>query len=166
MKSRFQTLLSTLAFSSLLGLAAASHAVVEGYKYQFDDPEKLEQFQQLTADLRCPKCQNQDLADSNSPVASDMRSKIYELMQEGKTSEEVVDYMVARYGDFVRYKPELRNDTAVLWFAPAALLLIGLLVLPMIRRSGKIVAPLTDEEKARLQALRASQTADYKEPRS
>ncbi|MGB1090651.1 MAG: cytochrome c-type biogenesis protein [Oceanobacter sp.] len=154
----------SLILSLFCLLALQSHAVVEGYKYPFDSEEEVKQFNELTEELRCPKCQNQNLADSNSPVASDMRSKIYELMQEGQGKQQVIDYMVARYGDFVRYKPPVRGDTLMLWFGPLVVLVIGALVISAMRRSGnkRTVAALTDEEKARLEALRNQSESDPK----
>lgn len=152
--------------SRLLGVVVALtllpvlpvQAVVDGHKFVFADPAQTQRFQDLAEELRCPKCQNQDLADSNAPVAADMRDKMYELMMSGKSDEEIEDYMVARYGDFVRYKPPMRPETWLLWFGPAAAFVAGLLVLMMIRRGrSAVVAPLTAEEKARLAALRASQ---------
>lgn len=142
-------------FLTLLLLSLPGYAVVEGYRYQFDDPQDTERFTRLTQDLRCPKCQNQDLADSNSPVASDMRLKIYEMMQDGKSDDEITSYMVDRYGDFVRYTPPVRDKTLLLWFGPALAFILGLLLLILIRRGQKQApAPLSDEEKARLNALK------------
>lgn len=138
-------------------LALPSFAVVEGYKYQFDDPSELARFTSLAENLRCPKCQNQDLADSNAPVASDMRQKIYELMQQGQSDDEIVDYMVARYGDFVKYTPPFKPETLLLWFGPALLFVFGLLLLIAVRRNNnrqQQISPLSAAEQERLQALK------------
>ncbi|MAD45173.1 MAG: cytochrome c-type biogenesis protein CcmH [Oceanospirillaceae bacterium] len=136
-------------------LTLPAWAVVEGYKYQFDSQRETDRFNQLAEDLRCPKCQNQNLADSNAPVASDMREKVYEMMQAGKTDEEIVGYMVERYGDFVNYTPPVKSKTLFLWLGPVAVFVIGLLVLAMIRRGQKqALQPLTEEEKERLNALK------------
>lgn len=130
-------------------------AVVDGHKYQFDNAEDTQRFTQLAIDLRCPKCQNQNLADSNAPVAADMRDKVYELMLDGRSDDEIVGYMVDRYGDFVRYTPPFRLTTALLWIGPLLLLLLGFGLLLVIRRGQATApAPLTDEEQARLQALK------------
>ncbi|UXD87049.1 cytochrome c-type biogenesis protein [Thalassolituus hydrocarboniclasticus] len=137
----------------LLPLSAL--ATVDGYKYPFDDPEDAARFEQLAQDLRCPKCQNQNLADSNAPVAVDLRDKVYELMQEGQSDEEIVGYLVDRYGDFVRYNPPFRAETVLLWFGPALVFIFGLLLLVLIRRGQKQPPkPLSAEEQARLQALK------------
>lgn len=153
----------SLVFSSL------SLAVVEGHKYPFDNQQDTERFNQLAEDLRCPKCQNQNLADSNAPVARDMRDKVYELMQQGKTDDEVVGYMVDRYGDFVRYNPPMRAETFLLWFGPAILFVFGLILLIGIRRSSKNTSnqPLTAEEKAKLEQLKnAAQRSSEKGQKS
>lgn len=91
---------------------------------QFKDEAQEQQFRQLTEQLRCPKCQNNSIADSNSMIATDLRQKVYELMQEGKSQKEIVDYMVARYGNFVTYDPPLTPLTVLLWVMP--LVAIGL----------------------------------------
>ena len=139
----------------LVCFSLPAFAVVEGYKYQFDSQQDTDRFNKLAEDLRCPKCQNQKLADSNAPVASDMREKVYEMMQSGSSDEQIVDYMVDRYGDFVHYTPPVKSKTIFLWAAPAVVFVIGLLVLVMIRRGQKQAPqPLTEEEKARLNALK------------
>jgi cytochrome c-type biogenesis protein CcmH len=144
----------------LLG-AVSAHAVVNGYKYPFDDPDDIARFQHLAEELRCPKCQNQNLADSNAPVAGDMRDKVYELMNNGQTDEQIIDYLVARYGDFVHYKPPVRAETYVLWFGPLLAFLLGLLILRQMRRNQKAApAPLTAEERQQLEQLKAAVSAD------
>lgn len=86
----------------------------------FKDEAQEQQFRQLTEQLRCPKCQNNSIADSGSMIATDLRQKVYELIQEGKSNKEIVDYMVARYGNFVTYDPPLTPLTILLWVLPAA----------------------------------------------
>ena len=92
---------------------------------QFKDEAQEQQFRQLTEELRCPKCQNNSIADSNSMIATDLRQKVYELMQEGKSKKEIVDYMVARYGNFVTYDPPLTPLTVLLWVLPVVAIGIG-----------------------------------------
>ncbi|MDK2777914.1 MAG: cytochrome c-type biogenesis protein CcmH [Pseudomonadota bacterium] len=146
--------LISLLFSVLL-FSLPAQAVVEGYKYQFDNEQDDERFAALVKDLRCPKCQNQDLADSNAPVASDMREKVYDMMQAGKSDDEIVGYMVDRYGDFVHYTPPVSSQTYLLWFGPLLVFIFGLIVLIVIRRGQKQPPlPLSEEEQARLQALK------------
>ncbi|EFE10118.1 cytochrome c-type biogenesis protein CcmH [Citrobacter youngae] len=92
---------------------------------QFKDEAQEQQFRQLTEQLRCPKCQNNSIADSNSMIATDLRQKVYELMQEGKSQKEIVDYMVARYGNFVTYDPPLTPLTVLLWVMPVVAIVLG-----------------------------------------
>lgn len=103
--------------------ATATHDV-----YQFSDPALTQRFQTLTGLLRCPKCQDNSIGDSQSEIAVDMRERTAELLREGKTNQQVVDYFVARYGDFVSFKPPLRWDTALIWAGPALALLLGLML--------------------------------------
>jgi cytochrome c-type biogenesis protein CcmH len=138
--------------------ALTSQAVVDGHKYPFDNEIDKERFEILAEELRCPKCQNQNLADSNAPVASDLRDKVYELMIEGQTDDEIVDYLVARYGDFVRYNPPVQQNTFFLWFGPGVMVLIGLMVIINLSRSGKKSQPLSDEEIVKLAALKAARS--------
>lgn len=102
--------------------------------YQFNNDEHRLRFQNLTNELRCPKCQNQNLADSNAPIAQDLRKKIYGMLAEQRTDQEIVDYMLARYGDFVLYQPRLDSKTYLLWFGPGVLFIIGILVVFFITR--------------------------------
>jgi len=137
-------------------------AVVDGHKYPFEDPHDIARFQSLSEELRCPKCQNQNLADSNAPVAADMRDKVYELMQDGKSDQEVVDYLVARYGDFVRYRPPVRTNTVLLWFGPLIVFILGAIMLVVIRRNSAkrdALPPLSEEEKQRLAQLKNGEDA-------
>jgi cytochrome c-type biogenesis protein CcmH len=93
----------------------------------FSDPTQQALFRELTHELRCPKCQNQNIADSHAVVAVDMRRKTYELVQQGQNKDQVIDYMKTRYGDFVHYKPPVQWSTIWLWLLPA-LLLFGMLI--------------------------------------
>jgi len=104
-------------------------------------------------DLRCPKCQNQNLADSNSAIATDLRREVYELLAQGKADIEIVDFMVKRYGEFVLYRPKVSTTTYVLWFGPAFLLLIGVIaVVVIVRRKPikKAQAGLSEQQKQQL----------------
>ena len=94
-----------------------------------DDPVIEARLKAMSSELRCLVCQNTTLADSTAPLAEDLRKEIRVLMREGKTDQEVVDYLVARYGDFVLYRPPVNNETALLWFGPFILLIIGGFVL-------------------------------------
>lgn len=94
--------------------------------YQFDSAEQQQRFANLTGELRCLVCQNQNLAESNSSLASDLRDQVYQQIQNGKSNQQIVDYLIARYGNFILYRPPLNVATAGLWFGPFLLLLCGL----------------------------------------
>lgn len=122
---------------------------------QFEDPVLERRYQDLTATLRCPKCQNQAIGDSDSPIAGDMRDRVYALLQDGRSDKEILDFMVNRFGDYVLYNPRLEGRTLLLWGLPAALVLLGaLLVVLMVRARRRTSArELSAEERARLDAL-------------
>ena len=91
--------------------------------YDFDSPQQEAQYRGLIEELRCPKCQNQNLAASDAPIAQDLKQKVYDLIKEGRSDAEIRDYMQERYGDFISYKPPVRPSTWVLWFFPPLLLI-------------------------------------------
>ena len=140
-----------------LTLTGIAHAAIDTYEFASD--AERERFRELTKELRCPKCQNQDIADSNAPIATDLRREIFRMLGEGKDNQQILDFMVARYGDFVLYKPALTSKTAVLWFGPLALLVGGLVVIGVIvgrrRRTGQTESSdtLSVEERKRLDTL-------------
>ncbi|AHL76159.1 cytochrome C [Stutzerimonas stutzeri] len=146
-----------------LCLVGGVQAAIDAYEFKTD--AERERYRTLVEELRCPKCQNQNIADSNAPIAMDLRREIYRMVEEGQSNEQVVDYLVARYGDFVRYKPPVNAKTLVLWYGPFALLVLGFGVLAFIlirrRRSAAGVASntLSEAERARLAML-----LDKKEP--
>lgn len=111
----------------------------------------------LAEELRCLVCQNQTIADSNAPLAVDLRSQVREKLAAGQSEREIIDYMVARYGDFVLYRPPVKNTTLLLWFGPPVLLLMGLwlFVRTVRRRRAGAPAPLSADEQARARALLA-----------
>ena len=119
-----------------LALAQAGNAVTPP---QFTDRAEAKRFHALTEELRCVKCQNQSLADSNAAIAQDLRVEVLDLMRQGKTDTEVKHYLVARYGEFVLYRPRVEPTTWLLWFGPAVVLLVGGFVVAGIvrKRSGK-----------------------------
>ncbi|EBH8966555.1 cytochrome c-type biogenesis protein CcmH [Salmonella enterica] len=104
----------------MLALVIAGSARATTDVMPFKDEAQEQQFRQLTEQLRCPKCQNNSIADSNAMIATDMRRRVYDLMQEGKSRQEIIDYMVARYGNFVTYDPPLTPLTVLLWVLPLA----------------------------------------------
>ncbi|GLX91491.1 cytochrome c-type biogenesis protein [Pseudomonas weihenstephanensis] len=146
--------LTAIAFG--LTLTGVAHAAIDTYEFK-NDAER-DRFRDLTKELRCPKCQNQDIADSNAPIATDLRREIFRMLGEGKDNQQIIDFMVDRYGDFVRYKPALTGKTAILWFGPLGLLVGGLVVIGVIvgrRRSQRAtqVDTLSAEERQRLDTL-------------
>jgi cytochrome c-type biogenesis protein CcmH len=94
-----------------------------------DDPALEARLKTMSQELRCLVCQNSTLADSDAPLAADLRNEIRTQMRAGKSDQEIIDYLVARYGDFVRYRPPVNSNTVLLWFGPFLLLLIGGFVL-------------------------------------
>ncbi|MCY1280239.1 Cytochrome c-type biogenesis protein CcmH [compost metagenome] len=158
-----------LIAAALLGLALAGGARAAIDTYEFKDEAERERFRVLTEELRCPKCQNQNIADSNAPIATDLRREIFRMLEEGKSNDEIVDFLVARYGDFVRYKPPVNARTLLLWYGPAGLLVGGLVVLGIIvvRRRRVENSPaqvlLSADEQARLDALLNSENQDKKD---
>ena len=108
----------------------------------------------LERELRCLVCQNQTLAESNAPLALDLRSQIREQLAAGKSEREITDYMVARYGDFVLYRPPLKSTTALLWAGPFLFLLGGFYLLVRVVRRRRVAAPeLSDAERSRAAKL-------------
>lgn len=140
---------------ALLVSATPVHAVIEAY--EFSDSTLEERYRDLTKELRCPKCQNQNIADSNAPISQDLRQLLYKQLEAGATDEEIVREMVARYGEFVTYRPRFDAKTAVLWLAPVAMLALAVvLVVAVVRRRGE-PAPLDPLQAERLQALLAEE---------
>lgn len=126
------------------------------------DPVLEERLMTLAAGLRCLVCQNQSLAESNAELAADLRNEIREQMRRGASDQNVVDYLVARYGDFVLYRPPLKASTVLLWSGPAILLLlgIGLLMRTLLRRRVQITqTPLSAAARARAQELLGTNSA-------
>jgi cytochrome c-type biogenesis protein CcmH len=121
--------------------------------YEFNSAEEEVRYRGLVAELRCPKCLNTNLAGSDAPIARDLRRAVHRLITEEKMSDaEIRAYLQERYGDFVLYNPPFRPDTWILWLAPGAFLLIGLLVLwRILRRQDD--QPLSADESARLRAI-------------
>ena|SRR3990167_4231260 len=114
-------------FFILLLLMARGFAA-EDY-YRFNTPEEGKRFQTLTAEFRCLVCQNQNLAESNSPLAADLREQIYQRVQQNQSNQVIVNYLVARYGNYIRYRPPFNRYTIALWLAPFSLLIIGIVYL-------------------------------------
>jgi cytochrome c-type biogenesis protein CcmH len=117
------------------------------------DPEMEKRVTALATELRCLVCQNQTLADSNAPLAVDLRNQIREQLKSGKSERDVMDYMVARYGDFVLYRPPLKATTIALWAGPFVFLMLGAWVLVRLLRRRAPERELSDAERARAAKL-------------
>ena len=142
-----------LLLAALLFCAGQSLARIEAY--QFDTPAEEARYQQLVEELRCLVCQNQNLADSNAELAQDMRQLTYEMIKRGASDEEIVTFMVERYGDFVLYRPPVRRSTLFLWAGPFVILAAGLgILLVYIRGRGRQrTAALSAEDQRRAEQL-------------
>jgi len=144
---RAQGALLQALFVALLVFASMTHAqAIEPMPFASHAQEL--RFQHLIAQLRCPMCQNETLADSNAPIARDLRNQIFQLMQQGKSDEQIKQYLVDRYSDYVLYDPPLKPGTMLLWFGPLLILLGGAgVVLVAIRKRNRdgIAADMTSD---------------------
>jgi len=127
----------------LLGWLNPAAAAIEAY--EFETPQMEQDYNQLVQELRCLVCQNQNLAGSDADLARDLRRETYEMLSEGKSRQEVVDFMVERYGDFVLYRPQFKTSTYLLWLGPFLLLLLALYFLVRRLRTAT-PAPEVDED--------------------
>ena len=122
-----------LLLSLMIFWSAQSLAVIE--TYEFSTPDLELRYKALSQELRCPKCQNQNIADSNAPISRDLRAIVHEQLEAGATNEEIIDFLVDRYGEFVRYRPGMDSNTLWLWSAPLILLVMAVAaVLTQIRK--------------------------------
>lgn len=142
-------------FTLLALLASVAGAVID--VQEFDTPRQEARYEALIDELRCPKCLNTNLSGSDSPIASDLRRSVAEMIREGRSDQEIRDYLVQRYGDFILYRPRLTGATFLLWFGPGLLLVVGLVVIwVMVRRQLRRVdeTDLSADEAERLERLR------------
>lgn len=144
-----------LVLLMLSGIARAEVMVV----YDFDTRAEEQRYRDLIAELRCPKCQNQNIADSNSPISKDMRDQVYRLMKNGATNDEIVGDLVGRFGEFVQYKPPVDKRTILLWGFPAIAVVGGVLIVAGVamrsRKRDQGEPTLSQEEKARARQMLA-----------
>ena len=142
-----------LVLCALLALASMplpvlAQANADPTPLQFTDTAEERRFHDLVAELRCVMCQNQSLADSDAQIAHDLRREVLDLMHAGRSDEEIKEFLVARYGEFVLYRPELKSNTWLLWFGPALVLLAGgVAVVLAVRRRGARVVPEDDGQE-------------------
>jgi len=129
--------------------------------YEFSNSSLEQRYRELSAELRCPKCQNQNIADSNAPIAQDLRKLLYKQLEAGATDEEILEYMVSRYGEFVRYKPRFSGVTLMLWLMPVVLLLGAIIIVLMVVRGSRkasAAGPISAEERRKVDELLESDT--------
>lgn len=131
---------------SLFVFSVNVQAVIE--TFEFENNVKRQLFQQLSEELRCPKCQNQNLSGSNAEIAQDLRNELYKMVVADQTTAQIKDFMVDRYGEFVLYKPRVNSLTYALWYGPFVLLFIGLIIVLTISKKKPSKAVLVDENIA------------------
>lgn len=151
------------AFVSLIGALLLSITMIGSAMatpvdtYEFKNVDNQKRALDLAHSLRCPQCQNQNLIDSNSPVAQDLRLEVYQMVDAGKGDAEIIEFMTSRYGEFVLYKPRMESKTYLLWLGPIALLLFGLMIgfifVRKQRISGAVEQELSVEDQAELDKL-------------
>ncbi|MCZ4339733.1 heme lyase NrfEFG subunit NrfF [Shewanella colwelliana] len=142
----------------LLSVALMTSAVATPVDtYEFKSVDNQKRALDLAHSLRCPQCQNQNLIDSNSPVAQDLRLEVYQMVDAGKADAEIIEFMTSRYGEFVLYKPKMEAKTYVLWLGPIGLLLIGLMIgFVFVRKqriSNVVEQDISAEDQAELDKL-------------
>lgn len=123
--------------------------------YEFDNDAQRDRYRHFIEEMRCPKCQNQNLAGSDAPIAQDLRRELHRLLLEGRSDREIVDFMVARYGAYILYDPPFDRKTALLWLAPVGFFAMGVVALAIVVRRRRAVTPaeLSAAERARLEQL-------------
>ena len=141
--------------TSIVFACAVAHAQSVFEPRGFTSPEHEERYHTLVDELRCLVCQNQTIAESNADLASDLRREVYRMVEDGRSAEDIAGFMVARYGDFVLYRPPLRGGTIALWAGPFLLAATGLTVLAVYlrRRRRAPAAPLDADERRRVQRI-------------
>lgn len=136
-----------LVLTMTLSIAALAQRAPVQEPMIFETPQQEERFKQLTSELRCTVCQNQNLADSDAQLAHDLRAQVHEMLLAGKSDDEIKQFMVDRYGDFVLYRPPVQENTYLLWLAPAVLLLIGVIILRVnIKKRAALLASAPNDE--------------------
>ncbi|WP_076920607.1 cytochrome c-type biogenesis protein [Pseudoalteromonas sp. SK20] len=140
-------------FLLTLSLFVSVAAFAQQDRYQFDSNEQAVRFEELTKELRCPKCQNQNIADSDAVVAKDLRERVLALVKDGKTKDEVIDYMIDRYGYFVHYDPPVTPATLILWVLPVLIVIIGFGFIVIRQRKASVKQTWSDADEVMLNKL-------------
>ncbi|AGH82023.1 cytochrome C biogenesis protein [Psychromonas sp. CNPT3] len=137
-------------FSAFFSLPAVS--AIDSFKFENEAQENT--FRNLTHVLRCPKCQNQNISDSNAPLAKDLRTKTYDLILQGKTEDEILEYMTDRFGNFILYDPPMTIATIFLWVGPLFFIILGFgYLFFQVKRQGKKESSLEEQDALRLQRI-------------
>ncbi len=147
----FLQALKTLLVVGVFASSTMSFGAIE--TYQFSNAEDEIRYQKMIAELRCLVCQNQNLADSNAELAQDLRAKTFEMVNAGASNNEIAEFMVARYGDFVLYRPPLKGQTLLLWIGPFGILLIALVVFFITIRRSQSKTKLSTTARAKAASL-------------
>ena len=123
--------------------------------FEFENLQHEQLYKELVVELRCLVCQNQSLSDSHAPLAQDLRNEVYKMVNGGAVKQEIIDFLVYRYGDFVLYKPSLKKSTFLLWFGPFILLIVALSIAAVMikNRSSSKVEELSDEQTDKIKSL-------------
>ena len=136
-----------------LSLFVSMGAFAQQDRYQFDNNKQAILFEELTKELRCPKCQNQNIADSDAVVAKDLRDKVLVLVKEGKSKDEVIDYMIDRFGYFVHYDPPVTPATLVLWVLPVLIVIAGFGFIVIRQRKASVKQTWSSDDEMLLAKL-------------
>jgi cytochrome c-type biogenesis protein CcmH len=140
-----------LTIFTLLFFSCMSQAAIEAYEFKTDQMEA--DYYKLVSELRCLVCQNQNLSGSNADLAKDLRRQTHELLMKGNTPDQVADYMVARYGDFVLYRPPLQQNTLLLWLGPFVLLILVIVIIVLKMRKKQVLEQPEVDAMARAKQL-------------
>lgn len=150
---RWLRAIALVAAAVFAGFSAHAQSVFE--PRDFTSPEHERRYRSLVEELRCLVCQNQNIADSNADLASDLRREVYRMVEDGQGAEEIAGFMVARYGEFVLYRPAVRGETLLLWAGPFVLVAVGsaALFVRLRRRRREPAAPMSEKTRAHLRRI-------------
>ena len=131
-----------LALCCVLGLSLIAHgAIAKEAASASADPVLEARVMRIAIELRCLVCQNQTIADSNADLAVDLRRQVREMLQQGQSEQQILDFMTARYGDFVLYRPPVKDTTLLLWYGPATMAVLGMVILLLVLRRRSRMPP-------------------------
>ncbi len=145
----------------LVLLSFSVFAAIDTFEFSSDNERQM--FRQLSEELRCPKCQNQNLAGSNSAIALDLRRELHRMVLSGQSTAQIKTFMVDRYGEFVLYKPSVNSSTYMLWYGPFALLFIGFFVVFMMSRKTSVNAEKATDNEVDNKSVKHEETAAHRQ---